>query len=223
MMATHLLIAAALTVSGATAPSAGAPAVAGAAIEASEPGSRLVLNRFARCLAKERADSVRAVFTLPTGSREQQNAAMLLLNGYDRCGPAEEFAIDPSGLSLVGDLAEGLLAVQPKARNIASLASWNDQAIDSSALRPRNVNEDLGLCVVQRAPQETQRLLASAPESVAEEQAIRAVVPHLGPCAPAGAKLTFDVPTVRGQIAIAAYRAATFLSAAPATAPAPPK
>jgi hypothetical protein len=122
------------------------------------------------------------------------------------------------GLSLIGGLAEGLLEEEPQRRNIATLASWSEEDVSTSALRPRNGNEDLGLCVLRRAPQETQRILESVPGSVGEDRAVRALVPHLGPCSPAGANLRFDKATVRAQLAIALYRAAAFLRTAPATA-----
>lgn len=221
MMVTQLFIAAALTVSAAPPPSAGLP-VSAAASQAMAGTPRQVLNSFARCLAKVRAQTARTVLALPTASQEQQRAAVLMLTANDGCGPKENFELDVGGLGLVGGLAEGLLDAQPQARGGLSLASWTDEAINGTSLRPRNANEDLGLCVVRRAPQQTQRLLASAPDSAGEQQAVRALVPHLGPCAPAGATLTFDTPTVRAQLAIAMHRAASYLSTSPATASAAP-
>ena len=215
MIATHLFLAAALTVSGSAPASAGLPLSSLAASQASAMSPRQVLNSFARCLAGTRTDGARTVLALPTASNEQMAAAAAMLNGNDACGPDEEFELDVRGLGLIGGLAEGLLDAQAQTRNIATLASWNDEAIGRTGLRPRNGNEDLGLCVVRRAPQETDRLLASAPDSAGERQAFSAIVPHLGPCAPAGTSMRFDRPTIRAQLAIALYRASAFLRTAP--------
>jgi hypothetical protein len=218
MIATHLVLTAALTVS-ANAPASVLPLSSYAATQAQAASPHQVLNSFARCLAQAKPDMARAVLALPTGSREQMAAAAGMLNGNDPCGPDRgEFELDIRGLGLIGGLAEGLLDVQSQTRNMATLASWNDQAIDGSGLRPRNANEDLGLCVVRRAPDETRRLLGTASGSSGEQQAVNAIVPHLGPCSPAGASLSFDRPTIRAQLAIALYRAAAFLRTAPATA-----
>lgn len=222
MMTVHLFLAAALTVSAHAIPSAGVTSVSEASSQASAASPRQVLNSFARCLARTRADAASAVLALPTATREQMIAAAGMLSGRDDCSPAGEFELELGGLGLLGGLAEGLLAAQPQERNVATLASWSDEAIERTSLRPRNDNEDMALCVLRRAPQETHSLLSSAPDSGGEQQALRALVPHLGPCAPAGATLTFDKPTVRAQLAIAAYRAAAFLRTAPATASATP-
>ena len=218
MMASHLLLAAALTFS-TSAPASEAAAVAATTVtQGSNTSPRVFLNAFARCLARARPDAARAVVNLPTASREQMAAAAGILNGDDGCGGAREFELPGGGLTLVGGLAEALLAAEPQSRSVVALASWNDDAIGRSLLRPRNGNEDMGICVVRRAPQQTASLLATTPDTLAETRAIQALVQHLGPCAPAGATMAFDKPTIRAQLAIALYRAGSFLRTAPATA-----
>jgi len=217
MIASHLFLVAALTVSGSAPASVVLPLASNAASQAAAVSPRQTMNGFARCLAAARIDMARGVLSLPTASNEQMAAAAAMLNGGDPCGGDGEFELDLRGINLIGGLPAGPLAAQPQTRKVATLASWDDETISRSALRPRNGNEELGLCVVRRAPQEAQRVLETAPDSAAEQQAISAIVPHLGPCTPAGASLRFDRPTIRAQLAIALYRASTFLRTASAT------
>ena len=212
MMISHLFLAAAATISSGAQPTGQvtAPAYSGT--------PRQVLNELARCIASRRPNDARAALALPAGSPEQLAAANVLMNGTDGCGAGGAFEIDMHAMGLVGGLAEGLLDAQRTPRQLASLSSWNSEAIGRSALRPRNANEDFSLCVVRSAPQEAQRVVAARPDTPDERAAMTALVPHLSQCAPQGATLRFDRATVRGQVAVGLHRAASFLATAPAQA-----
>lgn len=220
MMTTHLFLAALLTVSGST--------DASTEVAASQPrrsssaaSPRQVLNSFARCLAQVKNEPARALLALPSVSREQILAAGPLISGNDRCGGNAEVEVEEIGL--LGGLAEGLLQSEPQARNLASLSTWSDGAVSRSELRPRNGHEDMGLCIVRRAPREVNALLASVPDSPGEGRAIGALRPYLGPCAPAGSTLSLNRVMIRTQLAIAAYRAAAFLRRNPTLASSAPQ
>lgn len=212
MMISHLFIAAAAVVS------SGAQPTGAITTPAFQGSPRQVLNQLTRCIASRRASDVRAALALPVGSNEQLAAANALMNGTDGCGAGGPFEIEMHGMGLVGGLAEGLIDAQRTPRHLASLSSWTSEAIGSSALRPRNANEDFGLCVIRRAPQEAQTLVATRPDTPEERSAVSALVPHLSNCAPVGATLRFDRSTVRGQIAVGLYRTADFLARTPSTA-----
>jgi prephenate dehydrogenase len=84
--------------------------------------------------------------------------------------------------------------------------------MEAFGLQARNISEDMGLCIVRRDPEAVRRLLTTTPAQKDESAAIRSLIPHLAPCAPAGAPLKMNKPSLRALLAASLFRAATAIA-----------
>lgn len=76
-------------------------------------------------------------------------------------------------------------------------------------------------CVIREKPVESHALIAARPYSKAETTALEAVMPALAACMPEGHTMKFSRPMLRGAIAEALYKAATYSGPRVAAAPKP--
>ena len=175
----------------------------------------IVNNGFGQCLARREGKSMRAVLDLPLLAAEQRKGLDRLTTQFDGClGDSSEFdELQYSNLLVVGGAAEYFVGTQLKKANLSSLVGMTDDALMETEFRPRTELEDLGLCVVRRDITKAQALLSSKPTSNTEKEAIKAIVPELGPCVRAGSELQLNAPNVRALVALALYRAASKLEA----------
>lgn len=171
----------------------------------------IVTNGFGQCLARREGKSMRAVLDLPLLAADQRKGLENLMGQFDQClGDSDEFdELRYSNLLVIGGAAEYFVGAELRKANLSSLVNMTDETLMDTEFRPRTELEDLGLCVVRRDVAKAQALLNSKPTSNAEKDAIKAIIPELGPCVSAGSELQLNAPNVRALIAFALYRAAS--------------
>ncbi|MDQ2877963.1 MAG: hypothetical protein M3R41_02645 [Pseudomonadota bacterium] len=80
----------------------------------------------------------------------------------------------------------------------------------SDSLNPYVANTialaQFGDCVVRAGTSDARAMVLNLPGSYSENRAVAALIPKLAPCVPAGSKVEFSKPVLRGAIAEAIYR-----------------
>jgi hypothetical protein len=161
-----------------------------------------VLNGYARCVADVRPKFADEILALPLSSREQEAALRKGLGGHDDClGMNVAYLKVHTPAALIGGMAEERFVAENRGKDFAAV-------IGASKAEPRNVMEDIALCLVRRNPSGAVALIGTSPGTPAEKSAVRTLVPDLGPCVPQGTTVKLNELTVRVWIAAGLYHAA---------------
>jgi hypothetical protein len=132
------------------------------------------------------------------------------------CLGAGEVTLRYPAAQLVGRIAQFLIHERYANVDVARFAGLSDDAAAQLGLVPRNNAEDMAFCILRRDPPAVRALIDTPWESPQEAEAIRRIVPHLGPCTAAGQTLELNAAAVRLLLAAGLYRALSITSAAQA-------
>jgi len=180
-----------------------------------------VLRGLTKCLVETKRNDVTKFMLSPTD--ETQKAALAKLTSslslcLSEVGPgATEMSI--GGAAFRGALAEASLARQdlqslaPIEPSTTEVPYWLSDKAD------QRVVEEMAICVSDRDPHNSARLVQSDPGSPTEAEAFAALTPLLGPCLIRGTTLHANRVGIRLAIADALYHRTTDTGAA-VTAPA---
>jgi hypothetical protein len=165
---------------------------------------------YAACVARSHRRLAENMLALPYLSQEQRRIAYELSDpgclgmGDDRTG---DITLRYPVARLVGRIAQFFIRERYANVDVARFGGLSDEAASQLGLVARNNAEDMASCVLRRDPQAVRALIDTAWESPQEAEAIRRIVPHLGPCAAAGETLDLNAAAVRLMVATALYRA----------------
>jgi hypothetical protein len=174
-----------------------------------------VTNTFARCVARQHGRAAEAVVAMSYLSPDQSRAASRLVGGQEDCMGSSGASLSLKPPLLVGGMAEQFVLQRYRNADLAPLTGMTDEAQAAAGLVARNNAEDLSLCVIRRDPAAARALIETVPASKEEAAQIQRLLPHLGPCVPAGQSLTLNKPALRALFATGLYRALSLLAARP--------
>jgi hypothetical protein len=163
-----------------------------------------VVTEFSRCIASEEPRVATKMLTYPLSGPEQSAALRRAVDDLDHClnyDITSSRISAPETLMLISGMAEELFRAGYGGRNVATL-------VETSAAKPRNINEDVALCVVRSNPMAARELIDTAPGSEGEKAVIAKIAPQLGSCVPQGQTLAVNRITVRAWVATGLYLAA---------------
>jgi hypothetical protein len=161
-----------------------------------------LMNSYSRCVADARPATAEKLLRLPLLSEEQNKAVRRAVGGVDDCMGYffGELTIS-SPVFLLAGMAEELYLSRNGKADVVSLVTAG------AGVAPRNLAEDMALCLVRRNPAASRALIGTDLGSEDEAQSIRNLVPDLGPCTPSGTTLKLDKYAVRTYAAIGLYLA----------------
>jgi hypothetical protein len=164
------------------------------------------LSQYIGCIARTQRGKARRLLELPYLGDEQRRAATDIM--LPACvGRASQLRFHAP--NVVGRIAEVLFLDGHAELDVSRFAGLSDEAAAAAGLAPRNNAEDLALCTLRADPHAVRALIATRWESPEEAAAIQRLIPHLGPCLPAGDTLDLNARALRLLLAVALYRAAT--------------
>lgn len=170
---------------------------------------------YAGCVARSHRRLAEALLAQPYLSQQQHRIALEISDAG--CLGAGTTQLRYAAARLVGRIAQFFIHERYANADVARFAGLSDEAAAQLGLAPRNNAEDMASCVLRRDPQAVRALIDTAWESPGEAEAIRRIVPHLGPCAAAGETLDLNPAAVRLMLTTGLYRALS-ITAAPAVA-----
>lgn len=155
---------------------------------------------FAACAAKRTPSGAKALLDMDFRSPAYGKALRNFSRGHSMCAPGGKIRFN--SLLVAGGLAEQLL------RNTPDLVARLTSAAAGPPTPARTMQEGTGICVARAEPAQTQALLATAPTSPQERQALTRMIPAVSRCVPTGQQARFNHSGLRALIALAAYRLA---------------
>lgn len=164
-----------------------------------------VMNKFARCVARNRNRKATTLLGLPYLSSEQSKLVSSTIGGEDGCLGSGDQELRFKPPAIIGGLAEELV-LSRKNLNVDQIAGMTDEAMDAAGLAPRNLAEDFGQCVARRTPALSVALIKTDPGSKEESIIAKQLAPQLGPCLVEGSKLSLTSYSVRSIVAVGLYR-----------------
>jgi len=181
---------------------------AGAATQQADEPPLPVVTEFSRCIATSEPKVATKMLSYPLSAPEQSVALRRAVDDLEHClnyDVTSSRISAPETLMLISGMAEELFRAGYGGRNVTTL-------VGSSAAKPRNVNEDVALCVVRSNPVAARELIDTAPGSAGEKAVIAQIAPQLGSCIPQGQTLAVNRVTVRAWVAAGLYLAASNLN-----------
>ncbi|KRC82050.1 hypothetical protein [Sphingomonas sp. Root241] len=171
---------------------------------------------FGQCIAYRETKKAQRSLELPFASAEQLKVLNEATNSFDAClGTSPEFdLLSFPPVLFAGSAAEYFVRLKYAKSDLGGLAGITDEALDKTEFRPRNALEDLGMCVVRRNPGNARALVLTRPTETEEAEALKILLPDIGPCVFEGQQVSLNTPNLRAIIAYALYRAASKLGAA---------
>jgi hypothetical protein len=164
------------------------------------------MRTFAACLLRNNSRVATDILLQPLSSGAQQAVIDRRVAGVHDCTGAG-IGTGFNALTLAGALAEAGLQARFADADLGRITALTPDTITLLNLNPRNGYEDLGLCVVRRAPEAVRAWALSEPGSAAEAAARSAVLPQIGPCVDQGQPLRADLVGLRAILSAALYRA----------------
>ena len=165
---------------------------------------RRALDDLAACMASKDTLKARNTVSYPLGSAEQDEYMQRTLLGASEC-MHQGYILRVSTAGLAAALAENLVQMDLSLRRGTSVgAEVKDIALP--AVQPLATSESYGLCVTYRDAAGAQRLIQTVPGEKEEMDAIRAMLPALSACVPAGTQFEADPMVLRSTIAVGLYR-----------------
>lgn len=167
---------------------------------------------YAACIVRSHPRLAETMLSQPYLS-PAQSASASQISDSNCLGPNEATIRYPAA-SLVGRVAQILFLQHYAHADVTRFAGLSDEAADQLGLVPRNDAEDMALCILRRDPPAVRALIDTAWGSPEEAAAVHGLMPHLGPCAPAGATLELNAAAVRLMLATGLYRAVSITAQA---------
>lgn len=180
--------------------------------------ARRAMNKFARCVANQRPDKAVAILALAYLSPEQDAAINDTVGGFEDCLGIGDRQMRFPPPAMIGGMAEELILTRYRNLDVARLAPFLAIETEPAGLVPRTRSEDFAHCMVQKDAATIRALIETGPASAQEGALIARLIPHLGPCVPAGENLKLNKAAVRSVVALGLYRA--FAALAPQLTPA---
>lgn len=171
-----------------------------------EDAAIVVMNQFARCVARQSPKAATDLLSLPYLSGQQSAAAYKLVGGEERCLGVGDRTLRFRPQLIVGGLAEQLVLDNYKRADVGRFRGMTDEALEASSGAPRNNAEDSAQCVVRRDPEAALDMIRSKPETREEAVLIKRLSPYLGPCLVSGTKMNLTKSAVRHSLAVGLYR-----------------
>jgi hypothetical protein len=165
-----------------------------------------VLHAYAACVVRERPAWAEAMIALPYRTPEQDSAVRRSQTGQQDCMGYSGLELRFSAHILVGAMAERLLETRYRSASLERASQPSEPEIAAGPLAPRNMLEDVAICVVRRNPVAIRTLLGTAAGTPAELAAAQGFAGDLEPCASNGQRVTFGVPSLRSLLAVALFR-----------------
>jgi hypothetical protein len=188
-----------------------APAKRSFADRPTEPLALLAMHNFAACAVDRTPHGAEALLALDFRTKEYRETLNRFGQGHEDCAPGTELIFD--GVFFAGGIAERLLQKKGDAATVARLLAYDPAR---PALRARDENELMALCMDRDAPGQATALFATQPGSDAETIAFRALGPTLVSCVRAGRTMKLTRPVLRAMMALAAWRIVSEPASAPA-------
>lgn len=169
----------------------------------------------AACMVNKRGSAVER-FLAATDEATQGKASKAIWGGELTCysGFNDDGFVEGRQVSWSIDLMRGMLAeemLKSRTREIAVLAALplrQGRYVRSwFAMTGRNpVIDEMGACLADTSPSQIGTILATRPYSAEENTAFGAIIPMMGNCLSAGAKLTGNRQSLRSALADALYQ-----------------
>jgi hypothetical protein len=165
--------------------------------------SRVALEQWAGCVARDNAGEAARVLTMDFTSPAYQRALKTLSLESRDCIRFQG-KLRAGGLLFAGEMAEALLE-QPGEAVVARLA----RAAAGAAARSFSFTDKVAICTVRSAPNEVAALFATGRDTAAETAALGQVSAVMGLCAKAAEAtkpLSINPAGLRAMLATAAFR-----------------
>jgi hypothetical protein len=183
---------------------------------ASEVGDAETRSRFADayavCVARTHARAAENMLAEPYLSPAQTRIGTQISDSD--CLGSNDVSLRYSMQVLVGRIAQIFIRERYANVDVARFAGLSDEAAAQLGLVARNNAEDMASCVLRRDPQAVRVLIDTAWESPQEAEAVRRIIPQLGPCASAGETFQLNATGVHVLLAAGLYRALSITSIA---------
>lgn len=171
--------------------------------------ARLISREFAACSVRRGRAIAERYLAAPIGSANHMRLQRRVL--VDDCLGAGELTLPVQVIR--GALFEQLYLLDYRtapAHDLAAVAAIDYSAGYSSPVTPQAGNgialAQFGDCVARADTDNARHFLINFPDSGGETAAVRALMPRLGACIPAGLKITFSRSVLRAAIAEGVYR-----------------
>lgn len=158
------------------------------------------LHDFARCVVLGRSDRVRELLVLDPTDPATADQFSRLMQQANQCTRGR---LRGGALMFRGAAAEILLSRDLAGRSLADATRF-DPALPP--LQAYDFGDYMAMCLIRTRPAEVADLLATDAGSVAEQQAIDILQPHLAGCLPQGQSATANRHGLRAALATAGYR-----------------
>lgn len=174
-----------------------------------QKSARAGLNAMMRCKAENHR--ARALKTLEhrymsTEQTKSLEKIFVKVEYGDRCSLAKDIEYRISTGPTVGAFAEFFLLRKYGEKNVAALSELTELDWQQDVMKPRNANELFGRCLSQSGRNEVYSLVQTVPDTSAESDAIKSIVPLLGPCVTDGLEVKFDKTSLRAILAYGLFR-----------------
>ncbi len=157
--------------------------------------ARRVMNRYGRCVARNNRRVAATVLAHPVRSSEQATEARRIAESDEgNCIGPGGGRLNFHAALLAGAMAEWFLSDALPGRQAAP------------DLAPRSAWEAVALCIARSNPTANRALIATLPASDEEQAALAVLIPHVGPCLPAGQTFTLGKASLRALVAVGLYR-----------------
>ena len=167
----------------------------------------------ARCTAEIRSPAAKKILALPYMSKKQQKSVGSKVRGVGECVNRLGYDLRFTSSPLVGGMAEYFVTDVFRDELVNQVAvPTSDSPVISST--PRNGGEIFAQCVVQKDARAVKNLISTEPTSDEEKQALKAVVPLLGQCIPAGEEIALNRRSIRAMLSFGLYRELATLDSA---------
>lgn len=164
------------------------------------------VNRFSRCVARDRRLWSDQVLSLPYAGEQQSAFIKKGIGGLDVCLGETHYSLELSPGTILGGLAEQRVVELSAGHDFRSLAAITDKQLNASPIAPRNLTEDFAMCFAREAPRELRAVIDTQPGTPEEAALIKPLVPLVGPCVSQGLNVKFTYRAMRALGAFGLYR-----------------
>lgn len=177
------------------------------ALFTTEPDSVAIqaVHNFGACVAQQTPRGAREVLALDFRSDEYQKKFRAMVQGHNRCIPFDG-KLGTARLLFAGAMAEALLEQDRSSDALPRQLAYNPAR---EVIVARSSLEEMALCAVMQAPEETAHLFAIMPATDDEVRAMQPFGSILSKCLKESTKAELNRPALRSLLALAAWRVAS--------------